>query len=99
ISGRTNKSCRKRWIHSLDPSLHKGRWSAAEDTKLIKAVHQHGSQWWKIAKQVPGRTDDQCAKRWREKLDPSITKTPWSKEEDLILMGGFKVHGKKWNTI
>ena len=24
LPGRTNKSCRKRWIHSLDPSLRKG---------------------------------------------------------------------------
>ena len=24
LPGRTNKSCRKRWIHSLDPTLRKG---------------------------------------------------------------------------
>lgn len=93
LAGRTNKSCRKRWIHSLDPSLRKGmfasiisvaggvlkqlslgRWTNAEDIQLIQAVKQYGRQWHKVADLLPGRTDDQCAKRWREKLDPSIRK-------------------------
>ena len=28
LPGRTNKSCRKRWIHSLDPSLRKGTFAS-----------------------------------------------------------------------
>jgi len=27
-----------------------------------------------IAKMIPGRKDDQCAKRWKEVLDPSLSK-------------------------
>ena len=49
-----------------------GRWTNVEDVQLIQAVKQHGRQWHKVADLLPGRTDDQCAKRWREKLDPSI---------------------------
>jgi hypothetical protein len=51
-----------------------GRWTNAEDIQLIQAVKQFGRQWHKVADLLPGRTDDQCAKRWREKLDPSIRK-------------------------
>ncbi|KAF9647188.1 putative Myb-like protein A [Thelephora ganbajun] len=72
LPGRSNKSCRKRWIHSLDPSLRKGRWTTPEDALLITAVRRHGRHWYKVAELLPGRTDDQCAKRWREKLDPLI---------------------------
>ena len=49
-----------------------GRWTAPEDALLITAVRRHGRHWYKVAELLPGRTDDQCAKRWREKLDPSI---------------------------
>jgi hypothetical protein len=51
---------------------HIGRWTNTEDVQLIHAVKQFGRQWHKVADLLPGRTDDQCAKRWREKLDPSI---------------------------
>lgn len=99
LPGRTNKSCRKRWIHSLDPSLRKGRWTNAEDIQLIQAVKQYGRQWHKVADLLPGRTDDQCAKRWREKLDPSIRRDPWTDAEDLILMEAQEKHGRRWNII
>lgn len=49
-----------------------GRWTTPEDALLIMAVRRHGRHWYKVAELLPGRTDDQCAKRWREKLDPSI---------------------------
>ena len=29
------QDCRKRWFHSLDPSLRKGRWTEEEDDKLV----------------------------------------------------------------
>ncbi|EPQ51731.1 hypothetical protein GLOTRDRAFT_48068 [Gloeophyllum trabeum ATCC 11539] len=97
--GRSNKSCRKRWIHSLDPSLRKGRWTSNEDAVLLDAVSQHGQNWSKVARHVEGRTDDQCAKRWRENLDPAISREPWTQEEDKILLEALRVHGQKWNTI
>ncbi|EIN06822.1 hypothetical protein PUNSTDRAFT_71894 [Punctularia strigosozonata HHB-11173 SS5] len=99
LPGRTNKSCRKRWVHSLDPTLRKGRWTAAEDAQLLEAVRVHGKYWWQVARHIEGRTDDQCAKRWREKLDPSISRHAWTKQEDEILLAACETHGKKWNVI
>ena len=49
-----------------------GRWATPEDVLLVTAVQKYGRRWYKVAELVPGRTDDQCAKRWRDKLDPSI---------------------------
>ena len=37
---------------------------------------RHGCHWYRVAELLPGRTDDQCAKRWRENLDPSIRQSP-----------------------
>lgn len=99
IEGRSNKACRKRWIHSLNPTLRKGRWTLQEDELLLRAIRKHGHCWHKVAKYLPGRTDDQAAKRFREKLDPGIAKTPWSEEEDGILLDMWRKVGCRWNLI
>ncbi|WVQ83834.1 hypothetical protein IAT38_005978 [Cryptococcus sp. DSM 104549] len=99
-SNRTNKDCRKRWFHSLDPLLRKGKWSSQEDEALKRLHGQLGSQWKKIALQIPGRKDDQCSKRWYDVLDPDLTpKQPWSSLEDALLLQLHGQHGSRWTTI
>jgi len=51
-----------------------GRWTTSEDATLLEAVNRHGKRWYEVAKDLPGRTDDQCAKRYKEAVDPSIRK-------------------------
>ena len=121
LPGRNNKSCRKRWIHSLDPTLRKGeflshrlprvcpipkysfpplgRWTENEDALLTTAVGTYGTHWFRVAKMLPGRTDDQCAKRWRENLDPSISRRPWTEEDDELLMEIYDEIGNRWKDI
>ncbi|KAJ2695366.1 hypothetical protein GGH99_000156, partial [Coemansia sp. RSA 1285] len=99
VPGRTNKSCRKRWFHSLDPSLHKGPWTQEEDDMLRQRVAQFPSQWSRVAEGIPGRTDDQCAKRWRESLDPEIERGKWKPEEDRLLLDKFSEFGTQWQKI
>ncbi|KAK9722268.1 hypothetical protein K7432_002805 [Basidiobolus ranarum] len=99
VPGRTNKNCRKRWFHSLDPSLRKGAWTPEEDELLRQGVERYQGQWSKIAEAIPGRTDDQCAKRWRESLDPSIDRAEWSHEEDGLLLEKYEELGSQWQKI
>jgi Myb-like DNA-binding domain len=80
-------------------SVSQGRWTAQEDKILLNAIKQHGTLWYKVAKHLPGRTDDQAAKRFREKLDPSISRTPWTEDEDEILVNMWRKVGKRWNLI
>lgn len=61
--------------------LVQGRWSTSEDATLLEAVNRHGKRWYEVAKDLPGRTDDQCAKRYKEAVDPSIRK------DAMYLMG------------
>lgn len=44
------KDCRKRWFHSLDPALRKGRWSKEEDELLLAAYKRLGPAWKDIGK-------------------------------------------------
>ena len=54
--------------------LVQGRWSTEEDAALLEAVEKHGKCWSVVAKDVPGRTGHQCAKRYNYALDSSIRK-------------------------
>lgn len=98
---RKPKDLRKRWCNSLDPSLRRGRWTKEEDDMLVNAYKTYDANWQRVAKEIPGRTDDQCAKRYLEVLDPETKDRlrPWSREEDLKLIRQVKLHGTKWRTV
>ncbi|CAH2355607.1 hypothetical protein CLIB1423_29S01024 [[Candida] railenensis] len=100
-SQRKAKDCRKRWCNSLDPNLRKGKWTPEEDAQLLSAFQKYGAAWKKVASTISGRTDDQCAKRYIEVLDPKTKDRlkPWTHEEDLLLIRRVKIHGTKWKTI
>lgn len=101
LPGRTSKDCRKRWYHSLDPSLRKGRWTEEEDLALLDAYARLGPAWHDIALLIPGRKDDQCAKRYTAILDPSVKERlrDWNEAEDEILREGVQSLGHRWSAI
>jgi len=71
LLGRTDIQIKERWDNVLKPGLNKDRWTTAEDNKLLLIVAQRneemltGLKWSQIAKQMPGRTDNQCWRRWK----------------------------------
>ncbi|EJT51010.1 hypothetical protein A1Q1_07804 [Trichosporon asahii var. asahii CBS 2479] len=94
------QDCRKRWFHSLDPSVRKGKWSPNEDDALRKLYSELGPQWKEIALRIPGRKDDQVSKRWRDVLAPELTsKKPWSGKEDALLLELLEKLGPRWTAI
>ncbi|KAM0751216.1 hypothetical protein T439DRAFT_347776 [Meredithblackwellia eburnea MCA 4105] len=100
VGGRTNKDCRKRWFHSLDPAVKKGTWSPEEDASLLRLHAEMGPQWKEIALRIPGRKDDQVSKRWRDVLDPSLSaRSEWTPNEDAMLLALFDQVGPRWATI
>jgi hypothetical protein len=99
LDGRSPKDCRKRWANGLNTSLKKGSWTADEDAKLRQAVLSYNYDWARISKVVGNRSGDQCSKRWREVVDPSINKDPWTPEEDELLLKLFAKHGSAWQEI
>ncbi|KAK7468569.1 hypothetical protein VKT23_003073 [Stygiomarasmius scandens] len=99
VPGRTNKACRKRWLHSLSPGVKKSAWSPEEDRLLIELYNIHGPKWSHIARHIQGRTDDACSKRYNEALDPSLKKHSWTPEEDNQLLLLHAELGEKWVDI
>ena len=99
VPGRSAKACRKRWVNGLNERLKKGTWTTEEDNRLREAIMHLDSDWARIAEFVGNRSGDQCSKRWREVLDPTINKAPWTAEEDRLLVEFYHKHGSCWQVI
>jgi len=97
----TPNQCLQRWRYSLNPSMKKGKWTLEEDRLLIAACHQLGPKprWCDVAMAVPGRTDRQCRERFRNRLDPDIKRSWWTKEEDERLLDAVALFPDRWAAI
>eukprot|EP01104_Vermistella_antarctica_P019617 TRINITY_DN7778_c0_g1_i1.p1 TRINITY_DN7778_c0_g1~~TRINITY_DN7778_c0_g1_i1.p1 ORF type:complete len:335 (+),score=52.41 TRINITY_DN7778_c0_g1_i1:35-1006(+) len=108
VAGRTGQQCMFRWVKAIDPSIRRGKFTKAEDTRLCLAVEAYTSvdedgavtKWANVSRHVPGRTDVQCRERWVNVLNPNLTTAPWSEEEDERLMSVVERRGAgKWTLI
>lgn len=67
---------------------------------MCEHVQQLGPcKWSKIASYLPGRIGKQCRERWHNHLNPSIRKTPWTSEEDQIILAAHAKYGNQWSHI
>ncbi|OAG31322.1 myb proto-oncogene protein [Nematocida displodere] len=78
----------------------KGPWTREEDEKLRILVKAFGpKRWTYIAKKLGGRVGKQCRERWHNHLDPHIIKTPFTPEEDRLIISLHNRYGNKWSDI
>ena len=77
-------------------------WSAYEDQRLVAGIHRYGlDDWTQVSAFVGnGRTRAQCSQRWFRGLDPSISKTRWTTEQDDRLLTLVVQFGdKSWTSL
>ncbi|XP_026857610.1 v-myb avian myeloblastosis viral oncogene homolog-like 2a [Electrophorus electricus] len=100
LPGRSEQDCKHRFTTVLDPNLVKGSWTKEEDERLMELVTKFGDKkWTRIAKYLKGRRGKQCRERWHNHLDPSINKTSWTTEEDVIICKAHNMLGNRWAKI
>jgi hypothetical protein len=112
VPGRNFIQCDRRWNRGLDPSIAptagrtSGKWTEDEDLKLKHSVQTHGGKnWAAIAALVPGRSQNQCSRRWHKALDitferPTSRTGKWGEDEVIKLKKAIEIHGdKNWGTI
>ncbi|KAJ4385199.1 hypothetical protein N0V93_010260 [Gnomoniopsis smithogilvyi] len=76
-----------------------GNWGPSEDFRLRQAVSNHGPRWILVAEEVGTRNGDQCAKRWKDKLNPELDHSQWSPEEDQRLLNLVDICGHNWKFM
>ena len=75
-------------------------WTIDEDEKLVRlALETGGNNWSAVSKELSGRSSRQCRDRYNSKLDPNISKEPWTDEEDRRIAVAQSKFGNQWVKI
>lgn len=77
-------------------------WTTYENQRLLAGIYKFGlDSWSPIASFVGnGRTRSQCSQRWVRGLNPKISKSAWTSEEELRLIDLVNTYGdKSWTKI
>lgn len=87
-------------IPQTKKSHPKFKFGADEDLQLKDLVRKYGeNNWTQIAQNMPNRNARQCKERWCNYLSPNICKSPWTQDEDNLLLEKYKEIGARWVQI
>jgi hypothetical protein len=71
-----------------------------EDRFLSALVDAYGQgDWEAIAARMMNRTARQCRERWSQYLAPSVVRSPWTAEEDALLLEKVRQYGPQWKRL
>nr|XP_043606634.1 transcription factor MYB108-like [Erigeron canadensis] len=65
---RTGKSCRLRWLNYLRPDVRRGNITLEEQLLIVELHSRLGNRWSKIARHLPGRTDNEIKNYWKTRV-------------------------------
>ncbi|KAF0906715.1 hypothetical protein E2562_012541 [Oryza meyeriana var. granulata] len=85
---RNGKSCRLRWLNYLRPGVRRGSITPEEDMVIRELHSRWGNRWSKIAKHLPGRTDNEIKNYWRTKIHRKPRRSQLQEPcDDAVAMG------------
>ncbi|KAL0533749.1 hypothetical protein IC582_027792 [Cucumis melo] len=86
VSGlkRTGKSCRLRWVNYLHPGLKRGKMTPHEERLVLELHSKWGNRWSRIARKLPGRTDNEIKNFWRTHMRKVAQEK--KKKKDIVVV-------------
>ena len=95
-----SQRCFKNKLKDGINQYEKGPWLEEEDERLISAVTENGDRNWALISSIVGtRGPKQCRERYRAHLSPTINTSPFTQEEDEIIVREFNLTPNKWARI
>lgn len=83
-----------------DKRKERQKFTKEEDDIIIKGVKKYGEEnWAKISKMLVNRTTRQVNERWKNYLSPQVSRSPWTPDEDKLLLECVQKYGQKWAQI
>ncbi len=97
--GMPPKYTKRPWLPAEDQLLYDAVMSLGAPEFAVKGCEKSGVRWTDIAKLVPDRAAKQCRERWRNHLDPGVSREAWTEEENAILLARYEQFGSMWAEI
>lgn len=92
-NGRDNRACRQRWLR-LNSRRERGPFTAAETSRVRQLLEQYPNRWTLIANKLEtSRSGEQIRDLILERLNPELSLTGWTEEEDDLLRKAVQMFG------
>lgn len=79
---------------------NRSKFTPEEDQKLIYIVSSSPDiKWSKVAELMKNKTSRQCRERYKNYLANGINQSPWSPEEDQVLLKAYSEIGPSWSHM
>ncbi|KAJ2351193.1 hypothetical protein GGF43_004101, partial [Coemansia sp. RSA 2618] len=94
--------CAIQWATQDHPIINRAPWTKKEEKALGAVVASHsGRDWVTIAKELDTqRTASQCFQVYQRKLNPDMSRSKWTPEEDRVLTEAVMTYGEgDWQAV
>ncbi|GFT04077.1 snRNA-activating protein complex subunit 4 [Trichonephila clavipes] len=97
---RSAVQCLERYQTCLNKALIKKYWTPEEDKKLMDVVESlkvgKFIPWNRVVSEMEGRERHQIINRYERTINKELKRSPWTKEEDAMLLACFSKFGPHW---
>ncbi|XP_042907761.2 uncharacterized protein [Parasteatoda tepidariorum] len=102
-TNRTAIQCLERYQTHLNEELTKRYWTPEEDKKLMELVDAfkvgNFIPWNHVCSHMEGRTRHQILNRYDRTISKEIKRTPFTPEEDAMILACVQKFGKQWTKM